>query len=203
MSPKISSIMMEEKKETIIDAAYECFAKTGYVGTSIDDIASQAGSSKGAIYNYFPSKDDIFLTLMKRKCLRARIELFYQFEHFDSANMKLRYLINSGFPVNILGQCWDRVKAEFILCASEKAEFREFWLKENQMLTDIVKTIYEDGIKAGEIDESVDCENMAILFWAFIDSLNVQRLYGIDHADHCGVFRLMEKMFIDNVKAGI
>jgi TetR/AcrR family fatty acid metabolism transcriptional regulator len=42
----------------------EVFAANGYHGTTVDDIVAASGTSKGAFYHYFSSKQDVFLTLM-------------------------------------------------------------------------------------------------------------------------------------------
>ena len=197
MSPKISSLQLEEKKEVVLDAAYACFSHKGYAGTSIDDIAAEANSSKGAIYNYFPSKDDIFLNLMQRKCQKAYLELLYQFGHLDTANMKLRYLINSDFPINVLDWRWQRVKMEFILCAAEKQDFSLFWQAETKRMRDIIFTIYEDGKKTGEIKKTVDSENMAFLFWSLRDGMHLQIQAGINQEAYKKAQRAMEEFFIN------
>lgn len=60
----------KEKKEIIKSAALELFANDGYHVTSISKIARKAGISKGLMYNYFKSKEDllssIFHDIMKR-----------------------------------------------------------------------------------------------------------------------------------------
>jgi len=47
----------------IIKAAYRLFVERGYHGTSMRDIAREAGTALGGIYNHFSSKEDIFLTV--------------------------------------------------------------------------------------------------------------------------------------------
>lgn len=42
----------------------EVFASKGYHGAVVDDIVAASGTSKGAFYHYFPSKQEIFVTLM-------------------------------------------------------------------------------------------------------------------------------------------
>lgn len=51
-------------RDRILTAAMEVFATKGYHGTVVDDIVATSGTSKGAFYHYFPSKQRIFLTLM-------------------------------------------------------------------------------------------------------------------------------------------
>lgn len=51
-------------RERILAAAMDVFAAKGYHGTIVDDIVAASGTSKGAFYHYFPSKREIFLTLL-------------------------------------------------------------------------------------------------------------------------------------------
>lgn len=49
----------KEKRHLILEAAIIIFAKKGYHAASIANIASEAGISKGLLYNYFSSKEDV------------------------------------------------------------------------------------------------------------------------------------------------
>ena len=53
----------EARKIQILEAATHCVGRFGYHQTSVDTIAREAGLSKGAIYWYFKSKDDILIAL--------------------------------------------------------------------------------------------------------------------------------------------
>jgi AcrR family transcriptional regulator len=53
----------EATRRAILDAALELFVKDGYAQVSIRKIAARIEYSPGAIYSYFPSKDDIFFAL--------------------------------------------------------------------------------------------------------------------------------------------
>lgn len=57
--PKVTRHYLEARRQAILDAALACFARDGFHDTTIQDIAREAGVSHGAIYRYFPSKDDI------------------------------------------------------------------------------------------------------------------------------------------------
>lgn len=52
-------------KEKILKAAIKVFAERGYHSTRVDDIADESKTSKGSIYFYFKSKQDIFLGLIE------------------------------------------------------------------------------------------------------------------------------------------
>ena len=54
----------EEKKALIMSVALELFAADGFHSTPISKIAAEAGISKGLMYNYFESKDDLIRTII-------------------------------------------------------------------------------------------------------------------------------------------
>ncbi|MCR9136845.1 MAG: TetR/AcrR family transcriptional regulator [Alphaproteobacteria bacterium] len=56
----------DERPDEVLDAALQLFVRNGFAATKVEDIARDAGLSKGAIYRYFSSKEDIFESLVKR-----------------------------------------------------------------------------------------------------------------------------------------
>jgi AcrR family transcriptional regulator len=61
--PKLAEDTRAARRDQIIAAALTCFARTGYHGTTMADIAVQAGVSKGTPYLYFPGKEALFIAL--------------------------------------------------------------------------------------------------------------------------------------------
>lgn len=53
----------------LIDAALACFAERGFAATKLDDIAAKAGVSKGTVYLYFPSKEELFKAVIRETVL--------------------------------------------------------------------------------------------------------------------------------------
>ncbi len=51
---------MKDRKQQVIIKAHELFIEKGYQATSIQDILEYSGISKGTLYNYFPSKSELF-----------------------------------------------------------------------------------------------------------------------------------------------
>jgi len=56
----------EEKKSLLMDVALKQFASEGYHNTTISKIARQAGISKGLIYNYFESKEELLTEIISK-----------------------------------------------------------------------------------------------------------------------------------------
>jgi len=53
-------------RERLLEAATEVFSRRGFEAASVDEIADEAGFSKGAVYSNFASKEELFLALLDR-----------------------------------------------------------------------------------------------------------------------------------------
>lgn len=58
--------MAGETKERILETALELFAQSGYLGTSMSDIAKALGITKGALYKHYASKQEILNSIVER-----------------------------------------------------------------------------------------------------------------------------------------
>jgi AcrR family transcriptional regulator len=56
-----------QNRDALLSAAGRVFRRSGYVGSSLEAIAEEAGFSKGVIYSQFDSKADLFLTLLEQR----------------------------------------------------------------------------------------------------------------------------------------
>ncbi len=59
--PKISDERRAARRTQILEAAWTCFQRQGLHATTMDDIIRSAGLSAGAVYSYFPSKEELIL----------------------------------------------------------------------------------------------------------------------------------------------
>ena len=69
---------MEDKKSIIYNCAKELFSQKGLKDTNISEITQKAGIAVGTFYNYYPSKEKLFMdifidenTKLKRQCMRS------------------------------------------------------------------------------------------------------------------------------------
>lgn len=64
MSPKPN--VSEERKDQIMNAAEEVFSKKGFSDARMDDIAEETGLSKGTLYLYYKSKEELIIAFLDR-----------------------------------------------------------------------------------------------------------------------------------------
>lgn len=76
MSAAAALSRRDERREAILDVARECFLADGYGATSMSTIAARLGGSKGTLYNYFRSKEELFAAMVQRQCGDVAANLF-------------------------------------------------------------------------------------------------------------------------------
>lgn len=64
------TIRKGRKFEQVLDGARSVFLRDGFDGSSVDDIAREAGVSKATLYSYFPDKQLLFKEMCNAECLR-------------------------------------------------------------------------------------------------------------------------------------
>ena len=64
-----------ETRQRLLDAAEAVFRRQGYQAASLDQVAAEAGFTKGAVYSTFESKADLFLALLDRRAAGRRAEM--------------------------------------------------------------------------------------------------------------------------------
>lgn len=67
-------------RDALLDAAEDVFVKRGVTGAALEEIAAEAGFSRGAIYDHFGSKDDLLLAVLDR-FMERQLDQYLQMEH--------------------------------------------------------------------------------------------------------------------------
>lgn len=89
-SPPRKRLSAVDRRAAILDAALEVFSRRGYNGASIDEIAQAAGISKALIYEHFPSKKDLHVSLLERHTQEIFVRLSQTADTEDPGEVRLR-----------------------------------------------------------------------------------------------------------------
>ena len=73
--PKVSDAHLESRRTQILDGARRAFARHGYEGATVARLEDEIGLSRGAIFNYYDSKLDLFVALAARDNARYQAML--------------------------------------------------------------------------------------------------------------------------------
>ncbi|MBB2483392.1 TetR/AcrR family transcriptional regulator [Bacillus sp. APMAM] len=202
--PKVSESYKEKKRLLIMENALILFGEKGYELTTIDDIGLKSGISKGMVYTYFKSKEDLYITSMQQRTNHTFSKLQERFKKFSSAEEKIVELLRVYREAVTTTEGWTniiRVDLEFWINSSRYDHLRNI-MKEhfkNQMLHFLIQIIQE-GQKNGEFKREVETETFASLFWAMLDGICLHYAVIDKEYDYRGNFLLAEKMILQYLK---
>ena len=86
--PEVSSPAAQDKVQRIIEAAASVMGREGYAGTSMKDIAQEAGIAQGLIHYYFASKDELVMAVLKQACSQMLAETRAAFERAEGGPLQ-------------------------------------------------------------------------------------------------------------------
>ncbi len=112
----------QKRRQEILAAAKHIYSSKGFLGATIEDIAAQARLSVGAIYRYYQSKEDLYVSLLSEtmaaftdeltrihrsrlrpdRKLRAAWDFFYRFQQEFPESYRVFFLFHhKSFPVAV------------------------------------------------------------------------------------------------------
>lgn len=200
--PKVSEEYKELKRKSIMDSALQCFAEKGYHSTSMDDIVAFSKMSKGLIYNYFSSKEELYISLMDERSNNTLKFLRNQFEQISSAIGKLQefFRIYREAALTDEWRSFIRVHLEFWIYSSRQESLRELMNNRYKgQFRDFIAEIIEEGKNSGEFKPDVNVDIVASLFWSFIDGICLH--YSVLWEDYAYQehYRVMEEMVMNYI----
>ena len=114
----------ERTRSELVDAARTVFLRRGFHNASLDEIAEEAGYTKGAVYSNFDGKNDLFLAAFEEH-FRRRAEMYEQ-AIFDQENIEESYRVVARIwrEGNEAEPEWARLLTEFLVQASRDDALR-------------------------------------------------------------------------------
>ena len=150
----------EQRREEIFEAALSCFNRNGYHQTSIDEIAAQAGISKGGIYHHFKSKKELVIELFRNRVNRYFEYLTEQVRGAADAAQGLNVLVEKSGEIFQEHEPVLRFCLEFVAMSSREPEFREEVAAMYRHRVATVSALIQEGTRTG-IFKQVESEGVA------------------------------------------
>ncbi len=144
-------------REEICEAAARAFARSGYDGATMSQIAQEAGFAAPTLYSYFDGKKEIFEALTDK----VRVEFFHYFDEPVPAGITLEQHLEIVLQRQLQ---WTDERADELKCLSAESQdpddrrsfVLEFQLKSQKLFERYPETDFLKG---------VDLERAAFLFW--------------------------------------
>lgn len=144
--------LLENIRETILHIADDLLIAQGYDGLNMRDIARRCDISVGTIYNYFPSKQNLVLEIMKkywREFIRKIDTIIIGEEELDLKLYKIFLLIDNF--LNFHNEAW--VKSDLIefVCKSEAKQHNLYMDLLVEKIEILLNDYYSEQLENGEL----------------------------------------------------
>lgn len=197
MCPKVTSQYKTEVRERIVRAAIIAFSRYGYDRTRMDDIAEIAKLSKGTLYLYYRSKEDLFYAISENSIRELKEQLSFLFT-------KSKDLITDSqkFYVNFRrsSEQSDKVFLETIAESSRNRKLQEMLYRQRLKVLDVVTEYLNLQIKKGFLSGDIDVNAVALGLVAVYDGLTVDKIIGINESQNEKAWNVMLKAILSSLR---
>ncbi len=204
--PKVVPEYREEAKIRIIKKSVKFFSEKGYHQTKMSEIADSLGVSKAALYQYFESKEELFIQVMQYyiESVHGELILFLKTKHpkeimddeffdimFDIKSKDNHLLMDALFP-----------PLDFNLAISEiiksnpsmKNEMTKYYKEATNLLSDY----FNDYKKRGIIKREIDTASLSMGIMSLQDGLMTAVLMGVEIKEIRKTWKEITKMMLNN-----
>jgi AcrR family transcriptional regulator len=179
--PKVTPAHEQQRREQILAAAMACFARQGYHATSMDDVVRESGLSVGAIYTYYPSKEDLFLAISDARAqqtLNYLDELFHQPGPLgEKFSLAVDYFFTMLSDKELRPMA--RVGIEFLSETVKSNRLKACQEQRLEMIRRFNVWLLEEAKRSGEVRAEVDVEAAAELLMALNEGIVLLSLAGL------------------------
>jgi AcrR family transcriptional regulator len=177
--PRLSETEKAARRRRVLEGARRCFARHGYEGATVVRLEREIGLSRGGIFNWFPSKQELFLALATED--NERLHGLFAAGGFDA----LLEAITRDDPD------WLAVYLEFGRRMKADPELRERWLTITpEEARERSKAWIQDAQSAGELRSDLKADDIGRFLGVIVDGIATQRAFGFDAPETELVLRL-------------
>lgn len=166
----------EHTRRCLLEAAGRVFARRGLVQASVDEVAADAGFTKGAVYANFGSKEELFLAMLDAR-FAARLEEMDRVLSTDAPLEAQAREAGRDFVTHLAGDPeWQRLFFEAALHASRHEAFRAKLQERYAEMRSRMATLLETRAAAVGFDPGVPFDQLAMMIFAMANGVAFERL---------------------------
>lgn len=159
-----------------MESAAKLFARRGLRETSIDDVAEEAGFSKGAFYAHFKSKEELFLAMLDDRFAERLAELEDALAS-DEPPEQQAHKAGADYARHISADLeWERLFFEFAAYALRNEDFRQELLTRYAAIRARMLDLYQRRAARVQFVSPVPLEEVVLMTCAMTDGFALNRL---------------------------
>jgi len=152
------------------------FLRRGFHGTTLDDIAEEAGYTKGAVYSNFESKDDLFLAILDQRFESRTLGAVVAASSARSLGAALRENARLFVEAEHRESSWEPLLIEFWTHASHNRDTRKAAAARHDRVLDAVAGLLVELAQRFEFEWAVPAREVGRAAGAFARGMTLERL---------------------------
>jgi AcrR family transcriptional regulator len=170
-------VVTEFRTLEILNAARSLFARKGFTGTTMDDIAEEAGLAKGTLYLYFSSKQDIYLKALQVAVASLIEQTDKEMASCRTIQEKIRAYVVSRLKYAEENRDFCKIYLQEVGSCIHPATVNKEYRNFDQRRTQALKQVLKEARQRGEI-RSIRLEAAAAIILDMTRGLIMHRLLG-------------------------
>ena len=189
----------EERQYQILEAAMEVFVLNGYANTRMDDIVSQSGLSKGALYHHYPSKKDLFIALIDHWEVYCFPDFYSRNGADRTASETLQDFARALLDVFREKKYVFLAEVEFWALSNQDKEINERSKSLYKKLLNLFELVLQKGIRTSEFKE-IDTKAVALIILTGFQGINWFCIFGEDQVSPESYIEEFMNILIKSIK---
>ena len=166
----------EHTRARLMSSAARVAARRGLEGASLDEVAEEAGYTKGAVYANFAGKEDLFLAMLDARFADRLAELDRVLAVDAPPEEQARRAARDFIAAIEAEPEWERLFFEFAVYASRNEGFRRELVARYRALRERIAELLEQRARELGIEPSVPPDQVATMTFAMANGIGLERL---------------------------
>jgi AcrR family transcriptional regulator len=168
-------VRTEDTQARILDAAEAVFSEQGFDKTQLEEVASRAGFTRGAIYAHYACKEDLFLALVEQRVL-TRFTAIRHLIEAEPAVSKRPGIFRNWIAAQAGDETWGTLMLEFKLYALRRPESREKLLRMYDLMAKSSGNDFIELLFGANLDKAVRAaaERRLVILGAILSAVNLE-----------------------------
>jgi AcrR family transcriptional regulator len=177
MSPALTRKEKQAKtRSALLSSAAKLICRKGITEASVDDVASDAGYTKGAFYANFKSKEELFLVMLDERYAAELERLEAHLPGEGAPSEEVRASAQDFIRFVRSDPEWPKLYFEFVVYAARNPEFREELATRNRAMRERIAEVIRNWSADFPAQSPFPYEDVAMMLFCMADGFLIQQL---------------------------
>ena len=168
--PRATATHATEMRQRILDGAHRAMLDGGYRGTTMPEIAAEAGVSVGLLYRYFSSKEELYLAMCEGVTQAQLDELAVKLSRISDPRERLSNAVGI-FVDSLEAERWGAIITTGWAEADVNPDLRDLLRRRCDQIRAFAAMYLREGVARGEVEADADVEELSLAVTMLMDGV--------------------------------